>query len=90
MRKKRLFILTGLTVSLIMMIWAFFPLDQDQLYKPPSQAIYADDGKLLRAFLSSDEKWRMPCRLDEVSPHLKKAVITVEDRCFYYHPGINP
>ena len=90
MRKKRLFILAGLTVSLIMMIWAFFPLDQDQLRKPPSQAIFADDGKLLRAFLSSDEKWRMPCRLDEVSPYLKKAVITVEDRCFYYHPGINP
>jgi penicillin-binding protein 1C len=69
---------------------ALFPLDSHQLHKPPSQAIYDQDGKLLRAFLSPDEKWRMPCTLDEVSPYLQKALITVEDRYFRYHPGVNP
>lgn len=89
MRKKKFVILTSIPLALLLLV-VFFPLDQQKLRKPPSQAIYGSDGKVLRAFLSADEKWRMPCRLDEVSFYLRKAVITVEDRFFYYHPGVNP
>ncbi len=89
MKSKKLIVIVTTTVALLMIV-ALFPLDRAKLHKPPSQAVYAEDGKLLRAFLSSDEKWRMPCRLDEVSECLKTAVIAVEDRYFYYHPGINP
>jgi len=89
MKKKKLFLLTSVFLAFLIGI-SFFPLEEEKLYKPSSQAIYDKEGKLIRAFLSSDEKWRMTCGLKEVSPYLKKAVISIEDRFFYYHPGINP
>ncbi len=48
------------------------------------------DGKLLRTFLASDEKWRYPVVLSEVAPELTEAIVTSEDRWFYWHIGINP
>ena len=89
MRKKKLIILAGIPLAFLL-VSVSSPFDKGELHKPPSQAIYDKDGRILRVFLSPDEKWRMPCRLDEISPYLKKATITVEDRFFYQHPGINP
>jgi penicillin-binding protein 1C len=89
MKKKIVVVLTSVFLSFFTFL-VFFPLEEEKLDNPPSQAIYDKDGNLLRAFLSSDEKWRLPCCLSEISPYLKKAVITVEDRFFFYHPGINP
>jgi penicillin-binding protein 1C len=89
MKRKRLIILTAMPLGFLLVL-AFLPLRREKLYKPSSQAVYDRDGQLLRSFLSADEKWRMPCRLNEVSPYLKEALIAVEDRLFYYHPGINP
>lgn len=88
MRNWKLII--SLSIPLAFLLVVLFPLDKGKLHKPPSQSVYDSDGKLLRAFLSSDEKWRMPCRPDEVSPYLRQALITVEDRFYRYHPGINP
>jgi penicillin-binding protein 1C len=89
MRKKKLIIPISILLTFLLLV-VLFPLDGGKLFKPTSQAIYDREDKLLRAFLSADEKWRMPCRLDEVSPYLKEAVIAVEDRFFRYHPGVNP
>lgn len=58
--------------------------------KPWSQVVLAADGSLMSAFLSSDDKWRMQTRLDEVTPELIAALLEKEDRWFYYHPGVNP
>ncbi|MEA5109762.1 Penicillin-binding protein 1C [bioreactor metagenome] len=55
-----------------------------------SKVVYASDSTLLHAFLSKDDKWRIPVRLDEITPGLEKAFIFKEDRLFYYHPGVNP
>src|SRR5262245_61913621 len=48
-------------------------------------------------FLSSDGKpWfrlddqRHDVPLTSISPYLQRAVVAVEDRRFYYHPGIDP
>ncbi|MGB7062283.1 MAG: penicillin-binding protein 1C [Candidatus Zixiibacteriota bacterium] len=89
MKRKVLVIITA-TPLVFLLALVLFPLDQEKLRKPSSQAVYDQDGQLLRSFLSPDDKWRMPCRLNEVSPHLKVALVAVEDRFFYYHPGINP
>jgi penicillin-binding protein 1C len=89
MKKRIVIILTVVSLGFLLVL-ALFPLDREKLDKPSSQAVYDRDGQLLRAFLSSDDKWRMPCRSDQVSPYLKQALIKVEDRFFYYHPGINP
>ncbi|MFA6570931.1 MAG: penicillin-binding protein 1C [Bacteroidota bacterium] len=64
-----------------------FPVPQP---KPFSKLIYANDGTLLCGYLSQDDKWRMRCRLEEISPDLIKTIIEKEDKYFYYHFGINP
>jgi penicillin-binding protein 1A len=47
---------------------------------------YARDG---RAWFRMDEQ-RQDVPLSRVSPHLRNAVIAVEDHRFYRHPGIDP
>src|SRR5262249_47277556 len=47
---------------------------------------YSADGQ---AWFRLDEQ-RHDVALSEISPVLQKAVIAVEDRRFYYHPGLDP
>src|SRR5262245_59819119 len=47
---------------------------------------YGADGK---PWFRLDEQ-RHDVSLSEISPVLQKAVIAVEDRRFYYHPGLDP
>ena len=70
----------------------------DQLLPPPlpgrsapqAQVVVARDGKPLRAFPDRTHVWRHPVRLAEVSPRYVEALITYEDRTFWWHPGVNP
>ena len=48
------------------------------------------EGKVMHAFLSPDEKWRMFVELREITPTLRKAILAKEDKYFNYHFGINP
>ena len=64
-----------------------FPLQTDIEY---SKIVYDRKGKVLSAYLTSDDKWRMKTELGEITPALQKAIIHKEDKYFYYHPGINP
>jgi membrane peptidoglycan carboxypeptidase len=48
--------------------------------------IEASDGSLLATFYSQN---RIMVPLDEISPYLKKGVVSVEDRRFYDHGGID-
>lgn len=56
----------------------------------PKQTSYIYDvkGKLLNTF--HGEENRKLVTLEEISPHLKLAVIAIEDSHFYKHHGINP
>ena len=72
---------------LVLSLDLLFPLPK---LKPYSKVIYAKDGSLLSAYLSSDDKWRMRTRLDEVSPDMIDAILKKEDNWFYWHPGVNP
>ncbi len=57
---------------------------------PYATLVLAQDGAVLDAFLSPDDKWRMKTELDEITPELQKAIIYKEDKYFWYHPGFNP
>ncbi|RMH99945.1 MAG: penicillin-binding protein 1C, partial [Calditrichaeota bacterium] len=63
---------------------------------PPFPADYStvildEQGEILRVFLNRREQWHLPPRGDLPLPEkLKVAVLTYEDRYFFYHPGINP
>ncbi len=55
-----------------------------------SQVILDEENRILGAFLSPDEKWRMKTELSEINEDLQKAFIAKEDNYFFYHFGINP
>lgn len=50
--------------------------------------IYDINGKILASL--HDEENREVVPLDKISPHLKLAVLAIEDSNFYHHNGINP
>lgn len=50
--------------------------------------IYDINGRLLASFHDEANREVMP--LDKISPHLKRAVLAIEDSNFYTHYGINP
>jgi penicillin-binding protein 1A len=56
----------------------------------PSETAYIYDvqGKLLLSL--HDEENRNVVPLNQISPHLKRAVLAIEDSNFYDHHGINP
>jgi penicillin-binding protein 1C len=56
---------------------------------PLSTVVEARDGTLLGARIADDGQWRFP-EADSIPEKFEKALLTFEDRYFYYHPGINP
>lgn len=82
------------TWGVIIVLVFSFPL-LNFLFPVPSTVEYSvmimdNKGKLMHAFLTSDQKWRMKTELEEISPLLQKAIVQKEDRYFFSHPGVNP
>lgn len=70
-----------------MWVQPFGPILKDTGF---STEITDRNGELLRLSLASDDIYRIPAQLDEISPLMKQALLLYEDRWFYWHPGINP
>lgn len=64
-----------------------FPLDTNVEYAP---IVLDRNGKILHAYITKDQQWRMKSRLDEITPELKQAIVFKEDKYFYRHTGVNP
>lgn len=47
------------------------------------------NDRLLRAFTSQDEKWRLPIELKDVDPLYLKMLLAFEDKRFFEHDGID-
>ena len=76
------------TILLIFgMLDLLFPLPEQKEY---SKEILANDGTLLSAYLTDDDKWRLKTEMEEVSPELIKAIVEKEDSWFNWHFGVNP
>lgn len=56
----------------------------------PSETSYIYDVKGTLLYSLHDEANREVVDLNEISPHLKRAVLAIEDSYFYSHQGINP
>src|SRR5829696_1055313 len=80
---------TGIIGLLILFVLLnlIFPLKDKVEY---STTITDKNGEVINAFLTKDQKWRMKTELNEISPLLRKTIISKEDKYFYSHPGINP
>src|SRR5437773_12194580 len=53
-----------------------------------STRMYAADGSVLANLHGEID--REPVRLQDIPPHLRNAVIAIEDRRFWHHSGIDP
>src|SRR5436189_1361929 len=84
---RRLGIIILVLVLLFFILNWLFPLPDKIEY---STIVTDNKGEVVNAYLTSDQKWRMKTELDEISPHLRKAIVAKEDRYFYSHPGVNP
>ena len=54
-----------------------------------SGLVLARDGSILRGFLSTDGKWRLPVMADSVDPLYRQMLIAAEDQRFAAHPGVD-
>jgi len=46
-------------------------------------------GRLLRAFTTDDDRWRLPIEPDEVDQRYLAMLMAFEDKRFYSHPGVD-
>lgn len=78
------------TLALVLLFFLLnwiFPVPDKIEY---STIITDNKGEIINAYLTRDQKWRMKTELNEISPLLRKTIITKEDKYFYRHPGVNP
>jgi len=48
------------------------------------------DAPLLTAFMTGSREKRRRVALEEIPARVREAVLAIEDRRFYYHPGVDP
>lgn len=74
--------------GLLLLIAGFFwPVDIPDL--PTATILESSEGQLLGGRIAMDGQWRFPPG-ESIPLKFKLALLTFEDRWFYYHPGINP
>lgn len=56
---------------------------------PRSRAFFDTHGRLLRLGLAADDRYRLFCSLDRISPRLIEATLLYEDKNFHRHPGVD-
>ncbi len=82
----------GLVLVIVLLGW-YTSLDLDDLRRPRPEAGNAQITLLDRAgvaFANFGERYGDYLSLEQMSPWLPKAVVAIEDRRFYRHPGIDP
>jgi penicillin-binding protein 1A len=82
----------GLLLLIVGLVW-YFSLDLADLRRVPLDDRQPEITLQDRAgvtFASFGNRYGEYLSLDQISPWLPKAVIAVEDRRFYQHPGIDP
>lgn len=75
-------------VLLLVLADRLWPLPLKELQ--PARVVVAEDGTPLWRFADAQGVWRYPVTPEDVSPDYLQALLTYEDRWFWYHPGINP
>ncbi|MDR2081147.1 MAG: penicillin-binding protein 1C [Campylobacteraceae bacterium] len=68
----------------------------DKLFPPPlydaqmSRIVVSSDNSPLWRFADEKGVWRYPVEIKDISPAYLEALLTYEDRWFYWHFGVNP
>ena len=96
-RTRRLLTVIGSAAGLFCIAGALKVYQDYRVLAPPPQiadlplsvVVLDRDERLLRAFTSRDDKWRLPVDLDGVDPLYLKMLLSFEDKRFYQHHGID-
>jgi penicillin-binding protein 1C len=81
----------ALGISAFLLAWEFFPFPVERLDRwPVSPSVLDAKGRPLLSIVGSDDQWRIPVKMDEISNWLKIATVAVEDERFYNHFGVDP
>ena len=54
-----------------------------------SAVVLDRDGRLLRAFTTSDGRWRLPVTTADVDPRYVQMLFAFEDKNFHHHSGVD-
>ena len=80
---------------LLALMLALFALDQ--IFPPPlsrvrevSPVVLDRSGEWLMAFTTASGTWRLAAQLDDIDPEFRRRLIAIEDRRFWFHPGVDP
>lgn len=90
---KRMAIAIAGLLAIVVALDRAYPLPPEARPKtatPATLVVTAEDGTPLRTWPGQDGALRQPITLADVSPHYLQALLTYEDRCFRWHPGVNP
>jgi penicillin-binding protein 1C len=93
---RRRAVRVGLALLVVASLWKAMPYLLGPFRGPlgegisSSVAVHAEDGRLLRLTLASDQQYRKWTPLSKIAPELVEAVLLYEDRSFRWHPGVNP
>ena len=88
---KRIACCLALLVAVLWIAWLLLP--RPELLPPGaefSRVVLDREGRVLFITLTSDGKYRLPAKLDELSPALLTATLEMEDRRFFSHRGADP
>ena len=80
--------LLALTVVGVAVAWVA-PLPS-RLSTPPSVVMEYRDGTPAHVFLAPDERWRIAAPLERIDPAYVRALLALEDKRFFLHPGVDP
>lgn len=89
--RSRLLRWSGGALLSAVVIWWLLP--KPELYPTDfrfSRTLEDRNGRLLHLALTPDAKYRRYTPLKDISPALIEATLTLEDRHFHDHPGVNP
>jgi penicillin-binding protein 1C len=70
-------------------VYAVIPRPELKRFTTYSNAIFDNDGHLLRMTLAEDDRYRIYETLDNISPNLISASILYEDQNYYQHAGVD-
>jgi penicillin-binding protein 1C len=82
---------TSIAVILVFVAGAYAlgpaPLGKDLEY---SHVVLDREGRLLRAYATSEGRWRLPIDVKNVDPRFLRLLFAYEDKRFYEHHGVDP
>src|SRR5262245_61148419 len=69
-------------------VWSLSAPDLARARKT-SAAVLAEDNRVLKAFLSEDQIWRLHTTVQDVPPHYVAMLLAYEDQRFFQHRGVD-